>query len=77
MASISTTKAAERLSLIRGERVSERTIKKMCKEGSIPAERLNGNGPYMIDDAILESITINPRGWPKGRKRKVDRRTAM
>ena len=62
MALISTAEAARRLN------ASADTIKLMCRDGRIAA--IKAGGVYLIDDAILDSIKINPRGWPKGRPRK-------
>jgi excisionase family DNA binding protein len=64
MALISTTEAARRLG------ASPRTVKLMCADGRIPAERLNGAGQYLINESVLPTIVISPRGRPKGRNRK-------
>lgn len=65
---ISTTAAAARLS------ASPDTLKKMCREGRIASCPVAVNGrivAYLIDEAILDSVKINPVGWPRGRARKT------
>jgi excisionase family DNA binding protein len=61
---VSTHEVARRLG------VDPSTIKRMCRAKEIPTARVNGNGRYLIDDAILNNIKINPRGWQKGKPRK-------
>lgn len=67
MALISVAEAAERID------AKPDTLQKMCRDGRIPSQKIGGI--YLIDDSILKSIVINPRGWQKGRPRKSKKRT--
>jgi excisionase family DNA binding protein len=63
MALISTTEAARRLN------ASPDTIKRLCQQGRIPASKPGRD--WMIEESELPKIVIAPRGWPKGKPRRV------
>ena len=48
--------------------VGVRRVRQLIETGTLPASRFGRD--WMIDRAVLESLTLPKRGWKKGRPRK-------